>query len=247
MSNWYASRLSSWRQNARRSKNTRTRRGARRWLRLEALEERQLLAAMPQLVTDLNRGAGGGSDPGELTEVGGIVYFTAETPTTGRELWKSDGTEAGTVRVKDIWPGTWPGTYGSGPNSLTNVNGTLYFVADDGTSGSELWKSDGTEGGTVRVKDIRPGSAPSDPFDLTNVNRTLYFSANDGASGRELWKSDGTEAGTVRAKDIRPGSDESYPRYLTNVNGTLYFVADGGTSGRELWKSDGTEAGTVRA
>jgi ELWxxDGT repeat protein len=43
---------------------------------------------------------------------------------------------------------------------LTNVDGTLYFTANDGTSGYELWKSDGTEAGALRVKDIRSG-APS--------------------------------------------------------------------------------------
>jgi ELWxxDGT repeat protein len=87
------------------------------------------------------------------------------------------------------------------------VGGTLYFRADDGNSGFELWKSDGTEAGTVRVKDISGGSLS--PSDLTNVGGTIYFSANEGTSGYELWKSDGTEAGTVRVKDIRGGSDSS--------------------------------------
>jgi ELWxxDGT repeat protein len=77
------------------------------------------------------------------------------------------------------------------------VGGTLYFSADDGASGYELWKSDGTAAGTVRVKDISAGASSSTPFYLTNVGGTLYFSANDGVSGNELWKSDGTETGTV--------------------------------------------------
>ena len=48
------------------------------------------------------------------------------------------------------------------PRNLTNVNGTLFFAADDGTNGCELWKSDGTAAGTVLVKDIRPGiTAPA--------------------------------------------------------------------------------------
>ncbi|MGJ5635029.1 hypothetical protein, partial [Nostoc sp. CALU 1950] len=64
------------------------------------------------------------------------------------ELWKSDGTEAGTVRVKDINTAT----IHSSPQNLTNVNGTVYFVANDSSGDSELWKSDGTEAGTVRVK-----------------------------------------------------------------------------------------------
>jgi ELWxxDGT repeat protein len=130
-------------------------------------------------------------------------------------------------------------------SQLTNVNGILYFQADDGVNGDELWKSDGTEAGTVLVKDINVGSDSSDASDLTNVNGTLYFQATDGVNGYELWKSDGTEAGTVLVKDINAGSSGSSIQYLTNVNGTLYFRADDGVNGDELWKSDGTAAGTV--
>ena len=195
------------------------------------------------LVKDINPGSGGG-DPGGLTNVNGTLYFSAEDGTNGRELWKSDGTAAGTVLVKDINPGSSSSLdyWGS---SLTNVNGTLFFTANDGTSGNELWKSNGTAAGTVLVKDINPGSGGGDPGSLTNVNGTLFFIADDGTNGRELWKSDGTAAGTVLVKDINPGSGGSGPSGLTNVNGTLFFTADDGTSGRELWKSNGTAAGTV--
>ena len=87
------------------------------------------------------------------------------------------------------------------------MGGTLFFAADDGANGSELWKSDGTAAGTVLVKDITPGSRRgSCPSDLTNVNGTLFFAANDGTSGRELWKSDGTAAGTVLRQGHRPGT-----------------------------------------
>ncbi|OYD92880.1 hypothetical protein CDG76_19380 [Nostoc sp. 'Peltigera membranacea cyanobiont' 210A] len=144
--------------------------------------------------------------------------------------------------IKDINPGG----ASSSPQNLTNVNGTLYFRANDGSGGFELWKSDGTEAGTVRVKDIFSGTVSSTPQYLTNFNGTLYFNANDGSNGTELWKSDGTEAGTVRVKDIFSGTGSSFPQYLTNVNGTLYFIAYDSSNGTELWKSDGTEAGTVR-
>ena len=97
---------------------------------------------------------------------------------------------------------------------LTNVDGTLFFIADDGTNGYELWKSDGTEAGTVMIKDIRPGSADSLVNYLTNADGVLYFRANDGTNGYELWKSNGTEAGTVMVQDIWPGSGSADPQDL---------------------------------
>jgi len=86
--------------------------------------------------------------------------------------------------LKDIYPSST----GSSPGSLTNVNGTLFFSANDGTNGSELWKSDGTTSGTVIVKDIYPGGSGSSVSSLTNVNGTLFFSASGQNSGTELWQ-----------------------------------------------------------
>ena len=119
------------------------------------------------------------------------------------ELWKTDGTESGTVMVKDITPGTDPW---GGPGNFIVFDNALHFVANGG-SGSELWKSDGTASGTALVKDIYPGNdnfgdvASSNPANLTEFNGALYFSATDG-NGTELWKSDGTELGTLKVKDI---------------------------------------------
>ncbi len=126
---------------------------------------------------------------------------------TVSELWKSDGTSAGTLLVRDIKPGLGD----SRSRYLTNVNGTLYFRATDGSSGSELWKSDGTSAGTVQVRDLLPGLTGSLPSSLTNVNGRLYFAASDGTSGMELWSTDGTSAGTVRASDINPGAGKLQP------------------------------------
>ncbi len=211
-----------------------------RGLSFQPLEQRTMLAVLPELVRDIFPGGSAGN-PSQFTEVNGTLYFQATDGTNGIELWKSDGTSAGTVLVKDIRPGAG----NASPISLTNVNGTLYFQATDGSKGYELWKSDGTSAGTVLVKDIRPGASNANPISLTNVNGTLYFQASDGSTGVELWKSNGTSAGTVLVKDIRPGTFNASPRYLTNVNGTLYFQATDGSNGYELWKSDGSSSGTV--
>jgi ELWxxDGT repeat protein len=130
------------------------------------------------------------------------------------------------------------------PSSLLDVRGTLYFVADDGVTGAELWKSDGTVDGTVRVSDIAPGPAGSSPESLFNFNGTLVFTADDGVHGRELWKSDGTKDGTVLVKDVFAGVDGSAPASFVVMKNRLYFAADDGVHGRELWTSDLTESGT---
>jgi ELWxxDGT repeat protein len=186
------------------------------------------------------------SFPFNLTAVGSLLFFSADDGANGRELWKSDGTTAGTVLVKDIFPGATSGFPNSSfPSNLTAVGGTLFFSADDGVDGTELWKSDGTTAGTVLVKDIFPGPSSSFPSNLTNVNGTLFFSANDGVDGTELWKSDGSGLGTVLVQDINPGATGSFPFLLTSSGGRLLFAADDGTHGTELWVSDGSGPGTA--
>ncbi len=139
------------------------------------------------------------------------MFFVANDETHGEELWKSDGTAAGTVLVKDINPGA----LGSAPKELANVGGRCFFAASDDTHGRELWKSDGTEAGTVLVKDIEAGSGEAVPTEIVDRGGVAYFSAESTTSGLELWKSDGTEAGTTLVKDIVPGSGLSFVVSIT--------------------------------
>jgi len=188
-----------------------------------------------------------GSFPTDFVRMGEVVYFTANDGRLGRELWKSDGTAGGTVLVKDINQVVVPnvGTLSSEAQLLVVSGNKLFFAADDGIHGSELWMSDGTGSGTVLVEDINPGLAASLPGELVDLGGVIYFSADDGVAGDELWRSDGTAAGTYMVKDIEArilGLGSNIAELIT-VGSKLFFVADT-AAGRELWVSDGTGPGT---
>ncbi len=137
-----------------------------------------------------------------------------------------------------------PSLRGTTSRDSTALGTTLFFVENDGIHGFELWKSDGTEAGTLMVKDICPGACGDDLFGLTVSSGILYFMANDGVHGQELWRTDGTEAGTSLVVDLNPGLANG-PASLFDLDGVLYLAADDGVHGVELWKTDGTAAGTV--
>ena len=158
-------------------------------------------------IKDLNTQAaafGGGtlsSFPYKFTVAGGITYFGAEPVTNSQQLWRTDGTAAGTFVIKSLAPGR-VATFG---DSILDVNGTVYFLGADGGLGQELWKTDGTPAGTVLVMDIAPGAPDSLPTGFMSLGGVLLFNANDGVNGAELWRSDGSTAGTQLLKDICPG------------------------------------------
>jgi ELWxxDGT repeat protein len=135
-----------------------------------------------------------------------------------------------------------PGSEGSRPDDLTVFNERVYFSADDGVHGRELWVTDGTPAGTNLVVDITPGMPSSNPWLLTVHQGRLYFRANDGIHGEELWVSDGTAEGTRLFFDTVLGADGGDPTELASAGGLLYFALN--RSATNPWRSDGTTEGT---
>jgi ELWxxDGT repeat protein len=127
--------------------------------------------------------------------------------------------------------------------SLVEVDGSVFFAAQQSGGPNQLWRIDATDDRAHLVKEFTTVAAQG-LQSLVNVGGTLYFVASDGTHGRELWKSDGTTDGTVMVADIQSGSGSSEPSSLTVFNETLYFAAAKLGEGRTLWRSDGTAAGT---
>ncbi|WP_188092392.1 ELWxxDGT repeat protein [Azospirillum sp. B21] len=246
-------------------------------------------AAGTHMVKDIG-GPMTGVYPYNLTAVGDELFFSATDSEHGRALWRSDGTEAGTMLVKDFYPGPFdpPVPLPIFPAHFTAVDDQLFLTAWDGAgSYSQLWVTDGTEEGTVRLYDgLGDNPRIGRPVVLTAVEDTLFFNrgedlwksdgtpegtvlvkdfpsagfslpsrfsafgdrialvASNGEHGAELWISDGTAQGTRMVKDIAPGGEGSGIGDFTVVDELLFFTADDGIHGRGLWMSDGTEAGT---
>jgi len=185
--------------------------------------------------------------PYYLTVYKDKLYFCAFDNTHGNELWVSDGSAGGTRMVKDINTRTDMGngrTDDGNPSRFIVFNNLLYFAANDGVHGNELWVTDGTDMGTHMVKDINPGIGSSSLIYPTVFGDNMYFRANDGTNGEELWITNGSEGGTQLFKDIWPGVNSGAPQDLVILNNKMFFGASSNT-GYGFWVSDGTVDGTV--
>ena len=190
------------------------------------------------------------SSMSDFIDVNGELFFVLG----GHELWKTDGTTAGTSLIK-----TFTGFVGdsgsfTGKNYSIAYANKLFFVADDG-QGRELWISDGTLAGTSLLKDLDGTIASSNPTELKIVDgKLLFLSSQAGASTDGLWVTDGTNAGTLRIADLQVNGDligyDNQQRstgisiVVESLN-LMFFSADDGVNGIELWVTDGTATGTL--
>lgn len=130
----------------------------------------------------------------------------------------------------DIWAGAGNGA----PVSLTALNGRLYFQANDGTNGEELWEYDPASRASL-LAEIVPGSGGSNLYPMTVLNGKLFFGANDDIHGRELWTYDPANpaVAALRVTNTVPGSGIIWPNGIIDVAGKHYFFRD-----NELWAYD---------
>ena len=188
-----------------------------------------------------------GSYPFDITVAGNKLFFTALKATEvgdsieyDKSLWVSDGTDSGTVMIKDDTATPIPVGGRNRFSNLTSMGGELYFIYKNVNSNGEttgegtLWKSAGTEATTVMIKDINISSES-----LIATSDTLFF-----WSGSSLWKSDGSSTGTQEVKHL---SSNYYAHNFTTHEGLVYFKIDNYDENKiEYWRSDGTSEGTIK-
>lgn len=183
--------------------------------------------------------------PRLLAFAGRTLLFNANDPAHGVELWRSDGTVAGTALLADINPG--PAS--SIPEAAAARSDVVLFFADDGAHGLEPWISNGSAAGNVLVADVQAGPLGSRARNDERpavVGNVFVFAASDGAHGLELWRSDGTAAGTVSVQDIAPDTRSSSPNHFTQSGTHLFFTANDNQHSRELWAVPLAEVGCTQ-
>lgn len=199
----------------------------------EAMEV-EALACGPGQVQEVKQGLP--SRPSEFLEVAGALFFFTKEE-DGDSLWKSDGTSAGTLKVKTL-PRTGE-QFISNPYAASDL---LFFTVHEAGTGTSLWVSDGTSEGTRRVKTL-PGCGDfAGLYGHQWINGVLtFFHQPCGIRDLDLWRSDGTEAGTFRIHDLASASS---PPANTPPAPSHIFITGEADGTFKLWRSDGTAAGT---
>ena len=201
----------------------------------------------PILLADVG-GSFGNETVDHAVGFAGALWFEGYDESGGTELWRSDGTPAGTQRFEDIAPGT----DGSYPLFLAADESSLWFAAWEPQTGVELWRTDGLLSGTALVSDIVPGADDSHflPWRAAPLpdGRLVYRSgvAVSATAGTDVepYLSDGTVAGTSKLAELSTGSASSMPDDFATLGERVFFSASGGGLGRELWSTDATTSGT---
>ncbi|MES2688920.1 MAG: T9SS type A sorting domain-containing protein [Bacteroidota bacterium] len=148
-----------------------------------------------------------------FTEFNNALYFMADDFVNGIELWKTDGTAAGTVMVKEINPAKGMFDSKSEISQLTVMGSNLYFFGNETSDEDslQLWKTDGTTAGTHRIVSYKTGNSET-VNSLTAASAHVYYTVN-----RSIYKSDGTTAGTsLFLADCEP-------YHLTSFKGEMLF------------------------
>ncbi|HSN85659.1 MAG TPA: hypothetical protein VL025_02825, partial [Thermoanaerobaculia bacterium] len=175
-------------------------------------------------------------DPPTMIEHQGMLWFLArEGSSSANVLWKSDGTPQGTRRAFDL-----PAEAGH-PSNLTSTGSDLYFVATDAEGNRQVWRSNGTTAGTVRVtafdeEDEEGVRLASDP-QLTRVGTTVFFRTVPifRSYGGGIWATGGTLASTREVLSPVFEGDAEGAQALTAFRGELYFFLEDGESGTAPW------------
>ena len=188
-------------------------------------------------IVDIDTG-GGSSYPSEPIELNSKVYFTAYSSATGKEIYQTDGTPAGTAILTDLNSGAGDGIPSTPQFKL--LSSKIFFVGNTPATGFELYITDGTSSGTVLLKDINPGVISSDPASFSVSDNKLVFTASTVTDGREVWISDGTPSGTVLRANIdgAPTDSMSSSDPLLTLGTKAFAPATTVTEGTEVFTVD---------
>lgn len=196
------------------------------------------LSAQIQVTDLLSKDSDKNSMPRNFVQFNNLLFFEAITESYGKEIWVSDGTVDNTRLLKDIYPGKSSGITTVFSQSSVTFNDKLFFVANDGQNGKQIWSTDGTKEGTLPVTDLPKLNMSN----LTLVGDYFYFLSKEGFL-LHVWKSDGTSEGTIVVKGDLP--IRNYPSFEGAANGLFFFTFQPGeTNQSRVWRSDGTESGT---
>jgi ELWxxDGT repeat protein len=190
-----------------------------------------------------------GGNYGWLQPVNGttviIEYSWPGSSSAYCRLYKSNGTSQGTTAYYNlplaqhsaVLPPS-PHPY-SGTKTYCTDGSNIFFEWIDDSFGSELWRTNGTTAGTMRITDINPGAGDASPVMGAMMNGYLYFSANDGTHGWQIWRYPVVGGTAQRVTNIDGGTLGANPMWLTPMGNALYFSAYTPDNGRELWMSNG--------